>query len=262
MTKKRILIVEDDAALARVLRDNLTFDGFEVQCVTDGNAALHTVRTFTPDLVVLDLMLPGMSGFELCGLLRRRGPHADHHPVGARPEGRQAARAESRRRRLHQQAVRSRGVPGARPRRPAPRPAGGRARWRSAAYRRFPRPAARARAAGRSTSRIANSSCSPIWPSARSASSAAPSCCARSGAIRTRRARDRSTTPSRGCARRSSPTPTTRASSTPSTATATASRPLARPSRFPTRSAEIRRPRLPAPGCNHRACDILRQSPT
>jgi two-component system response regulator VicR len=77
MTKKRILIVEDDAALARVLRDNLTFDGFEVECVTDGNAALHAVRSFTPDLAVLDLMLPGMSGFELCGLLRRHG----HTPI-------------------------------------------------------------------------------------------------------------------------------------------------------------------------------------
>jgi len=77
MTKKRILIVEDDAALARVLSDNLTFDGFEVQWVSDGNAALHAVRTFTPDLAVLDLMLPGMSGFELCGLLRRHG----HTPI-------------------------------------------------------------------------------------------------------------------------------------------------------------------------------------
>ena len=73
MMKKRILVVEDDAALARVLRDNLTFVGFDVQCATDGSAALHIVREFTPDLVVLDLMLPGISGFELCGLLRQRG---------------------------------------------------------------------------------------------------------------------------------------------------------------------------------------------
>ena len=60
------------------------------------------------------------------------------------------------------------------------------------------------------------------WPSARSASSAATSCCARSGAIRTRRAPARWITPSRGCARRSSRTPTIRASSIPCTATATA----------------------------------------
>ena len=73
MMKKRILVVEDDAALARVLRDNLTFDGFDVQCVTEGSAALQVVREFTPDLVVLDVTLPGMSGFELCGLLRQRG---------------------------------------------------------------------------------------------------------------------------------------------------------------------------------------------
>ena len=73
MVKKQILVIEDDAALARVLRDNLTFDGFDVQCVSEGSAALQIVREFTPDLVVLDLMLPGMSGFELCGLLRQRG---------------------------------------------------------------------------------------------------------------------------------------------------------------------------------------------
>jgi DNA-binding response OmpR family regulator len=71
--KKQILIVEDDASLARVLRDNLTFDGFDVTCVTDGGAALQIVREFPPDLVVLDLMLPGISGFELCGMLRQRG---------------------------------------------------------------------------------------------------------------------------------------------------------------------------------------------
>ena len=70
---KRILVVEDDAALARVLRDNLTFDGFDVQCVTESSTALQVVREFAPDLVVLDVMLPGMSGFELCGLLRQRG---------------------------------------------------------------------------------------------------------------------------------------------------------------------------------------------
>jgi len=49
--KKRILVVEDDATLARVLRDNLTFDGFDVQCVSEGSAALQIVREFTPDLV-------------------------------------------------------------------------------------------------------------------------------------------------------------------------------------------------------------------
>jgi two-component system OmpR family response regulator len=71
--KKRILVVEDDAALCRVLRDNFLFDGFDVQCVDDGNVAISAAREFAPDLVVLDVMLPGRDGFELVGLLRRGG---------------------------------------------------------------------------------------------------------------------------------------------------------------------------------------------
>ena len=71
--KKRILIVEDDASLARVLRDNLTFDGFDVKCAADGDTALSEARTFAPDLVVLDVMLPDTNGFDLCGVLRHGG---------------------------------------------------------------------------------------------------------------------------------------------------------------------------------------------
>jgi DNA-binding response OmpR family regulator len=69
--KKRILVVEDDAALARVVRDNLTFDGFDVDWVTSGNAALSRVKAATPDLIVLDIMLPDTNGFDLCGVLRQ-----------------------------------------------------------------------------------------------------------------------------------------------------------------------------------------------
>jgi DNA-binding response OmpR family regulator len=72
--KKRILVVEDDAALARVLCDNLAFEGFDVRCVGDGNLALSVGREFCPDLVLLDIMLPGRDGFELVGLLRQGGP--------------------------------------------------------------------------------------------------------------------------------------------------------------------------------------------
>ena len=71
--KKRILIVEDDAALARVLADNLTFAGFEVETVDDGDEVVRRMRTFAPDLVLLDIMLPGVDGFELCGLVRQGG---------------------------------------------------------------------------------------------------------------------------------------------------------------------------------------------
>ena len=71
--KKRILVVEDDVALARVLSDSLSYSGYEVETVEGGPEVLSTLRTFGPDLVLLDVMLPGPSGFELCGLIRERG---------------------------------------------------------------------------------------------------------------------------------------------------------------------------------------------
>lgn len=71
--KKRILIVEDDQALAKVLRDNLASEGYEVEHVADGNLVLASVRRFVPNLVVLDVVLPGVNGFELCALLRQQG---------------------------------------------------------------------------------------------------------------------------------------------------------------------------------------------
>jgi DNA-binding response OmpR family regulator len=71
--KKRILVVEDDAALARVLRDQLAFEGFEVDYAADAPAAIERAKQFVPDLVVLDVMLPGGDGFNLCGALRQSG---------------------------------------------------------------------------------------------------------------------------------------------------------------------------------------------
>jgi DNA-binding response OmpR family regulator len=70
--KQRILIVEDDASLARILRDNLVADGFEVRSVADGDQAVTASSEMAPDLIILDVMLPGKSGFELCGALRGR----------------------------------------------------------------------------------------------------------------------------------------------------------------------------------------------
>jgi DNA-binding response OmpR family regulator len=71
--KKRILVVEDDQALARVLTDNLTYSGFEVEAVDGGDEVLAAARAFGPDLVLLDVMLPGTNGFDLCGLIRDGG---------------------------------------------------------------------------------------------------------------------------------------------------------------------------------------------
>jgi two-component system response regulator VicR len=71
--RKRLLVVEDDLALARVLKDGLTFAGFDVDCVSDGEAALRQIQRTVPDLILLDIMLPGRDGFELCGALRQGG---------------------------------------------------------------------------------------------------------------------------------------------------------------------------------------------
>jgi DNA-binding response OmpR family regulator len=64
---KRILVVEDDKSIARLLRDNLEYEGFEVEWAENGEQALSAARRFVPDLILLDLMLPGqIDGFELC----------------------------------------------------------------------------------------------------------------------------------------------------------------------------------------------------
>ena len=70
---KRVLIVEDDVALSRVLSDNLTFAGFEVSTAHDADEAIGSLRSFAPDLVLLDVMIPGQDGFALCGLIRQNG---------------------------------------------------------------------------------------------------------------------------------------------------------------------------------------------
>ena len=67
---KRVLIIEDDKAIARLLRDNLEYEGFVVETCDDGHDALASVKRFTPDLLLLDLMLPhGADGFAICRAL-------------------------------------------------------------------------------------------------------------------------------------------------------------------------------------------------
>jgi DNA-binding response OmpR family regulator len=70
----RILIVEDDPDLARGLRSNLEIEGHEVQAMHDGRAALELLRRTPPDLVVLDLMLPGLDGLRVLAELRKDDP--------------------------------------------------------------------------------------------------------------------------------------------------------------------------------------------
>jgi DNA-binding NarL/FixJ family response regulator len=68
----RILVVEDDPVLSRVLNDLLVLDGYDVRCVNDGSKAISAAEAFSPDLILLDIMLPGRSGFELCRLWRQQ----------------------------------------------------------------------------------------------------------------------------------------------------------------------------------------------
>ena len=67
---QRVLVVEDERDLARLLADNLRLEGLDVRTVEDGREVLGLVRSWVPDLVILDLMLPGMDGFEVLRGLR------------------------------------------------------------------------------------------------------------------------------------------------------------------------------------------------
>ena len=66
----RVLVVDDEQALARLVGEYLTRDGFDVAIVADGPAAVDAARARTPDVVVLDLGLPGLDGIEVCRQLR------------------------------------------------------------------------------------------------------------------------------------------------------------------------------------------------
>ena len=70
----RIVVVDDDPTVADVVGRYLVRDGHHVECVRDGQEALRRVAEEPPDLVVLDLMLPGIDGLEVCRRLRARWP--------------------------------------------------------------------------------------------------------------------------------------------------------------------------------------------
>jgi len=68
--KKKILLVEDDTALAAVYRSRLELEGFEIREVNNGEEALSAAVEFKPDLVLLDAMMPKISGFDVLDILR------------------------------------------------------------------------------------------------------------------------------------------------------------------------------------------------
>lgn len=72
---RRILVVDDDPAVTSVLKRSLAYEGFVVDTASSGTEALALARTQTPDLVILDIMLPGMDGLEVLRRLRAADPH-------------------------------------------------------------------------------------------------------------------------------------------------------------------------------------------
>jgi len=80
-TKKKILLVEDDEALANVYKSRLDIEGFETFWVGNGEDALAEATKFKPDLVLLDAMMPKISGFDVLDILRNTPETANIHVI-------------------------------------------------------------------------------------------------------------------------------------------------------------------------------------
>jgi DNA-binding response OmpR family regulator len=76
-TKKKILLVEDDTALAAVYKSRLELEGFEIHEVNNGEEALSAAIDFKPDLILLDAMMPKISGFDVLDILRNTAATAN-----------------------------------------------------------------------------------------------------------------------------------------------------------------------------------------
>ena len=72
VSKQRILIVDDDNNIAELISLYLTKECFETKIVNDGEAALDMVESFEPNLILLDLMLPGIDGYQVCREVRAK----------------------------------------------------------------------------------------------------------------------------------------------------------------------------------------------
>jgi two-component system phosphate regulon response regulator PhoB len=80
MAKESILVVEDEEDILELLRYNLTKEGYRVTGVATGEEGLRAAKSLLPDLLLLDLMLPGMDGLEVCRLLKQ-DPKTQHLPI-------------------------------------------------------------------------------------------------------------------------------------------------------------------------------------
>ena len=73
MNADKILIIEDDPTMQRVLKDNFEFSGYEVRTAADGAEGIRAAFEAKPDLIILDIMLPRVNGFDVCRRLRKEG---------------------------------------------------------------------------------------------------------------------------------------------------------------------------------------------
>ncbi len=72
---KRILVVDDEPAISRLVQMTLSVEGYEVRTAASGFAALEEMETWPPDLVILDIMMPGMNGYEVCQEIKKNRRH-------------------------------------------------------------------------------------------------------------------------------------------------------------------------------------------
>ena len=77
--RKKILVVEDEKAISDILVFNLQREGYDTLAAYDGAEGLRCALEEAPDLILLDVMLPEMDGFEVCRRVRAEKGHADHH---------------------------------------------------------------------------------------------------------------------------------------------------------------------------------------
>ncbi len=77
---KKVLVVDDHADIRRLIRMTLDFEDFEVREAPDGPQALAVLQDWTPDAILIDVMMPGMDGFTLCRTIREQ-PATRHIPV-------------------------------------------------------------------------------------------------------------------------------------------------------------------------------------
>ena len=77
---KIVLIAEDDKVIGRLIAEAVKYAGFQAKCITDGIDALNFILESKPDVIVLDLILPRLQGFEICSMIRK-SPTVKHTPV-------------------------------------------------------------------------------------------------------------------------------------------------------------------------------------